>query len=64
MERSQQFLTLGLCLMATNNTLGAPRERDTWHIYMADGKPYGSVHTRMIRLVDGNYQVKRDSQIL
>jgi hypothetical protein len=42
---------------------GAPRERDTWHIFTTpDGTRYGWVHTQVVRLPDGNYRMTRESR--
>jgi hypothetical protein len=39
-----------LLLPASRTAFGAPRVRDVWHAYVADGKRYGAVHTVVVRL--------------
>src|SRR5581483_8038450 len=63
MRHPQQWLVLGVSLLAGSTALGAPRERDVWQVYTAaDGTRYGSVHTQVVRLPDGNYRMTRESR--
>src|SRR5579883_2368880 len=44
---------------------GGPRVRDVWHLYTtSDGKRYGSIHTQVVRLPDGNYRMTEESRQL
>jgi hypothetical protein len=51
-------------LAASGSASASPRVRDVWHAYIADGHRYGSVHTVVARLPDGNYRVTVDSRLL
>ena len=42
----------------------APRVRDIWHSYVADGKRYGYVHTVVVRLPDGNFRITQETRVL
>ena len=51
-------------LAASGPAFGAPRVRDIWHAYVADGQRYGSVHTVVARLPDGNYRITEESRLM
>ena len=53
-----------LLLPASGPAFGAPRVRDIWHAYVADGQRYGSVHTVVARLPDGNYRITAESRMM
>gem|GEM_PF-2257971 len=38
---------------------GGPVEREAWHALIAEGTRYGSLHTQVVRLPDGNYRYER-----
>ncbi|MGO9465233.1 MAG: transglutaminase-like domain-containing protein [Isosphaeraceae bacterium] len=57
-------LVLGLVGSASGTAQAAPRERDVWHSYVADGKRYGYVHTVVVRLPDGNLRITQESRVL
>ena len=57
------FLAAFLLLPASGPAFGAPRVRDTWHAFVADGQRYGSVHTVVARLPDGNYRISAESRL-
>src|SRR5262245_11067562 len=41
-----------------------PNPRDEWHAYVADGKRYGSVHTVVTRLQEGNFRYAVEGRLL
>ncbi len=57
-------LVLGLVVLAGNTAQAAPRVRDIWHSYVADGKRYGYVHTVVVRLPDGNFRITQETRVL
>jgi hypothetical protein len=57
-------LYCGLVFLASSLAQAAPRARDVWHSYIADGKRYGYVHTVVVRLPDGNFRITRDTRLL
>ncbi len=57
-------LVLALVLLANGLAQAAPRVRDVWHSYVADGKRYGYIHTVVTRLPDGNFRITRESRVL
>ena len=64
MMRSLQrtVLVLTLVFLASGVAQAAPRVRDVWHSYVADGKRYGYIHTVVARLPDGNFRITRESR--
>lgn len=61
---SRLVLQCALFLAISNAAFGAPRVRDVWHAYTADGHRYGSVHTVVTRLPEGNYRVVVETRLL
>jgi hypothetical protein len=57
-------LLAALLVTASGPAFGAPRVRDVWHAYTADGKRYGTVHTIVVRLPDANYRITEESRLL
>ena len=57
-------LALTLVFLATGVAQAAPRVRDVWHSYVAEGKRYGYIHTVVARLPDGNFRIIRESRLL
>ena len=57
-------LVFGLVFFAGSLAQAAPRVRDVWHSYIADGKRYGYVHTVVVRLPDGNFRITRETRLL
>jgi hypothetical protein len=57
-------LLAAVMLPASGTAFGAPRVRDVWHARVADGRRYGSEHTVVARLPDGNYRITRESRVL
>ena len=57
-------LILTLVLLTSGMVHAAPRARDVWHSYVADGKRYGYVHTVVTQLPDGNFRITRESRVL
>ncbi len=57
-------LFLGLGVLTSGMAQAAPRVRDVWHSYVADGKRYGYVHTVVVRLPDGNFRITQESRLL
>ena len=57
-------LLAAVMLPASGTAFGAPRVRDVWHAHVADGQRYGSEHTVVARLPDGNYRITRESRVL
>ena len=57
-------LVLALVLLANGMAHAAPRVRDVWHSYVADGKRYGYIHTVVARLPGGNFRITRESRVL
>ncbi len=53
-----------LVLAASGSATAAPRVRDVWHAYVADGHRYGARHMIVARLPDGNYRITTDSRLL
>lgn len=65
MNTFQRIALLAAVLLPTSGTaFGAPRVRDIWHARVADGRRYGSEHTVVARLPDGNYRITRESRVL
>ena len=64
--RSPRRIVLVLVLLHLSGglALAAPRVRDVWHSYVADGKRYGYTHTVVVRLPDGNFRITRESRLL
>ena len=60
----RSVLVFLLIVSAAGMAHGSPRVRDVWHAYIADGHRFGSIHTVVIRLPDGNFQVTRDTRML
>jgi hypothetical protein len=50
--------------MAGGSVQGGPRVRDVWGAYVAGGKRYGSTHTVVVRLPDGNFRITQDTRLL
>jgi len=50
--------------LASGLAHAAPRARDIWHSYVADGKRYGYVHTVVTRLPDGNFRITQELRVL
>jgi Transglutaminase-like superfamily len=57
-------LVLTFVFLASTLAHAAPRVRDVWHSYVADGKRFGYVHTVVTRLPDGNFRITRESRLL
>jgi hypothetical protein len=57
-------LFFGLVFLASSLAQAAPRARDVWHSFIADGKRYGYVHTVVVRLPDGNFRITRETRLL
>src|ERR1700722_18594716 len=57
-------LVLTFVSLASGAAQAAPRVRDAWHSYIADGKRYGYVHTVVARLPDGNFRITRETRVL
>jgi Transglutaminase-like superfamily len=57
-------LVAALLLPAFTSAFGAPRVRDVWHAFIADGKRYGSAHTVVVRLPDGNYRITTETRLM
>ncbi len=57
-------LLAAVMLPASGTAFGAPRVRDVWHARVAGGQRYGSEHTVVARLPDGNYRITRESRVL
>jgi hypothetical protein len=57
-------LVLGLVALTSDMVQAAPRVRDVWHSYVADGKRYGYVHTVVVRLPDGNFRITQETRLL
>ncbi|MFN0136710.1 MAG: hypothetical protein ACKVS9_11420 [Phycisphaerae bacterium] len=53
-----------LLLTGCAATVRAPRERDAWYEYVADGQRYGYERTTVVKLPDGNYEYKTESRVL
>ena len=53
-----------ILLLPPSTAFAAPRSRDVWHAFIADGKRYGSVHTTVSRLPDGNYRLIVESRLM
>jgi hypothetical protein len=50
--------------LASSLAQAAPRARDVWHLFIADGERYGYVHTAVVRLSDGNFRITRETRLL
>jgi hypothetical protein len=57
-------LVLGLVVLTGGLAQAAPRVRDVWHSYLAEGKRYGYVHTVVVRLPDGNFRITQEARVL
>jgi hypothetical protein len=57
-------LVLGLVVLTGGRAQAAPRVRDVWHSFVADGKRYGYVHTVVVRLPDGNFRITQETRLL
>ncbi len=57
-------LVFGLVVSTGGLAQAAPRVRDVWHSYVADGKRYGYVHTVVVRLADGNFCITQEARLL
>jgi hypothetical protein len=57
-------LVFGLVVLTGGVAQAAPRVRDVWHSYVADGKRYGYVHTVVVRLPDGNFRIIQEVRLL
>ncbi len=57
-------ILFAILLPPTGMAFGAPRSRDVWHAFIADGQRYGAVHITVSRLPDGNYRITAESRLL
>jgi hypothetical protein len=64
MASPKRLAPMLLLLLACGTALGAPRERDAWYAYIADGERYGSLRVQVVRLPDGNYRYTRRVHLL
>jgi hypothetical protein len=60
----RSILALALASLSSGVAQAAPRVRDVWHSYVADGNRYGYIHTVVVRLPDGNYRITQESRLL
>src|SRR5271155_2852027 len=64
MSLPRTVLVLAFVSLASGAAQAAPRVRDAWDSYVADGKRYGYIHTVVARLPDGNFRITRESRVL
>ncbi len=64
MPRLRFLIPVLVLLVGQASAPAAPRERDVWHAFIADGQRYGSLHTVVKKQADGNFRYTIETRVL